>query len=104
MTAATVVCCNMISLSHTRYGSAVCPGSARHGRRRRWRSYQARSARAGNMPKERSTDNDTQGGMAKAPRAVYGPRPIAALVPVVARVAFNKAAPGVAQLIEAWPG
>ena len=34
----------------------------------------------------------------------YGPRPIAALVPSVARVAFSKAAPGVSQLVEGWAG
>ena len=41
MTATTVVCCNMISLSQTRYGSATSPGNARHGIRRRLRSYQS---------------------------------------------------------------
>src|SRR5262245_65026995 len=34
----------MISESHTRYGSGVSPGRARHGRSRRCRSYQASSA------------------------------------------------------------
>src|SRR5262245_35742953 len=34
----------MISDSHTRYGSALAPGGARHGSVRRWRSYQASSA------------------------------------------------------------
>src|SRR5215469_13143504 len=33
----------MISLSQTRYGSGRTPGRARHGRSRRWRSYQASS-------------------------------------------------------------
>lgn len=31
-TAATVVCCSMTSLSHTRYGSGCVPSFARHGR------------------------------------------------------------------------
>jgi hypothetical protein len=36
VTAATVVCWSMISLSQTRYGSgAGAPGAARHGRRRK---------------------------------------------------------------------
>src|SRR5580698_10762203 len=104
MTAATVVCCNMISLSQTRYGSAVLPGSARQGRRRRWRSYQANNARAGKMPRERISDGNTHAGMTKLSRPVHGPRPIAAVVPVVTRNAFNRAAPGVAQLMEAWAG
>src|SRR5580658_654295 len=34
----------MISLSQTQYGSGRTPGAARHGRSRRWRSYQASSA------------------------------------------------------------
>ena len=35
ITVATVVCCNMTSLSHTRYGSARgSPGGDRHGSRR----------------------------------------------------------------------
>src|SRR5205085_585599 len=46
MTAATVVCCSMISLIQTRYGSGVSPGRARQGRRRRWRSYQPSSRAA----------------------------------------------------------
>ena len=47
-----------------------CPGSARQGRRRRWRSYHANNARAGKMPKERISDDDTHPGMTKrlAPR------------------------------------
>src|ERR1700733_14142114 len=98
MTAATVVCCNMISLSQTWYGFAVSPVSARQGRRRRWRSYHASNARAGKMPRERISDDDTHPDMTKRLRAVHGPRPIAAVVPVVTRNAFNRAAPGVAQL------
>ena len=49
-------------------------------------------------------DDDTHPGMAKVWRPVHGPRPSAALVPVVARTAFSRAAPGVAQLMEAWVG
>jgi hypothetical protein len=49
-------------------------------------------------------DEDTHPGMAKAWRPVHGPRPIAAIVPVVARTAFNRTAPGVAHLMEAWVG
>jgi hypothetical protein len=56
------------------------------------------------MPRERISDDDTYAGMAKLSRPVHGPRPIAAVVPVVTRNAFSRAAPGVAQLMEAWPG
>jgi hypothetical protein len=42
--------------------------------------------------------------MAKLPRPVHGPRPIAALVPIVARKAFNHGAPGVSHLMNAWDG
>ena len=49
-------------------------------------------------------DDDTQPGMAKDWRPVHGPRPIAAVVPVVARTAFSRAAPGVARLMEGWAG
>ncbi|MBC7801261.1 MAG: DUF721 domain-containing protein [Gemmatimonadaceae bacterium] len=37
-----------------------------------------------------------------APRHVYGPRPIGALVPVVTRTAFRKRAPGAAQVMADW--
>src|SRR3954471_5173731 len=47
-TVATVVCCSMISLSQTRYGSGREPGAARQGRSRRWRSYHA-SSEAGSV-------------------------------------------------------
>jgi hypothetical protein len=56
------------------------------------------------MPRERISDGDTRAGMTKHPRPVHGPRPIAAVVPVVTRNAFNRAAPGVAQLMEGWAG
>src|SRR5258708_18502176 len=97
MTAATVVCCNMISLSQTRYGSAVRPGLARQGRVRRWRSYQSSRARAGKM-----AGDDTGRDMKKVAPPVHGPRPIASLVPAVTRKAFSRASPGVAPLMEAW--
>jgi hypothetical protein len=42
--------------------------------------------------------------MTKLRRPVHGPRPIAALVPVVTRDAFKRTAPAVAQLMEAWGG
>jgi hypothetical protein len=47
--------------------------------------------------------DDTHRDMAKVSRPVHGPRTIASLVPVVARTAFRRASPGVAQLMEAWP-
>jgi hypothetical protein len=47
----------MISLSQTRYGSAVSPGNARQGNSRRWRSYQASSAAASGSAANRSCDN-----------------------------------------------
>jgi hypothetical protein len=56
------------------------------------------------MPKERISDDDTHPGMTKLLRPVHGPRPIAALVPAVTRTAFQRAAPGVAQMLEAWAG
>jgi hypothetical protein len=49
-------------------------------------------------------DEDTHPGMKKVSRAVHGPRPIASVVPAIARAAFSRAAPGVAQLVEAWGG
>jgi hypothetical protein len=55
-------------------------------------------------------DEDTDRGMTKVSRPVHaasrtgGPRPIAALVPGIARVAFGGRSPGIAQLLEAWVG
>ena len=49
-------------------------------------------------------DDDTHPGMAKVSRPVHGPRPIAALVPMVARTAFGRASPGIVRLMEAWAG
>ena len=37
-------------------------------------------------------------------RFVHGPRPIAALIPVVTRPALHRAVPGAYQLLEAWSG
>src|SRR5437763_16191626 len=47
----------MISLSQTRYGSAVSPGNTRQGNSRRWRSYQASSAAASGSAATRSCDD-----------------------------------------------
>src|SRR5438552_9561190 len=47
----------MISLSQTRYGSAVSPGNARQGNSRRWRSYQASSAAASGSAANRFCDD-----------------------------------------------
>ena len=49
-------------------------------------------------------DDNTRVGMTNGRRPVHGARSIAALVPVVARNAFNRTAPGVSQLMEAWAG
>jgi hypothetical protein len=48
--------------------------------------------------------NNTDPGITKVLRPDRGPRPIASVVPVVARISFNRAAPGVFQLMEAWAG
>ena len=42
--------------------------------------------------------------MGKDWRPVHGPRPIAALIPVVTRAAFRHRMPGAYQLLEAWSG
>src|SRR5947208_5573448 len=47
----------MISLSQTRYGSAVSPGNARQGNSRRWRSYQASTTAASGSAANRSCDD-----------------------------------------------
>jgi hypothetical protein len=83
----------MISLSQTWYGSAVSPGSARQGSDRRWWSYQSRSAVA---------ENDTGNGMNSSDRHVYGPQPIAALLPRLTRPAFRRRAPATAQVLADW--
>jgi hypothetical protein len=48
--------------------------------------------------------DDTYPDMTKVSRSVHGPRSIAGLVPVVARSAFNRSAPGIARLVENWAG
>jgi len=45
----------------------------------------------------------TDGGMASDERHVYGPRPIGALVPRLARPAFRRRAPATAQVLADWP-
>jgi hypothetical protein len=40
--------------------------------------------------------------MAAEPRHVYGPRPVAALVPGLTRAAFRRRAPGTAQVMADW--
>jgi hypothetical protein len=47
-------------------------------------------------------EDDTHRDMTKRARAVHGPRPIASIVPAIARAGFNRTAPGVTQLVEAW--
>src|SRR5579884_1661675 len=95
MTAVTVVCCSMISLSQTRYGSGVSPGSARHGSRRRWRSYQ--HSRSGAM-----ADDNTADRMKADARFVHGPRALGAVLPSVTRPAYRKQNPASAQIIADW--
>lgn len=48
-------------------------------------------------------DKDTAPGMAKPDRHVYGPRPLAALIPALARPAFRRSAPAGAQIMLDWP-
>src|ERR1700712_34858 len=98
MTATTVVCCSMISLSQTRYGSGVSPGSARHGKRRRWRSYQRSRRSAGAM-----ADNDTNADMTTRRGIVHGPRPLGALVPAITRATYRRHSPAAAQIMADWP-
>src|ERR1700722_16876790 len=88
----------MISLTQTRYGSATSPGRARQGSDRRWRAYHARSREAGAV-----TTDDTDSGMAREARYVYGARPLGALVPRVTRLAFRRRAPATAQVLADWP-
>ena len=49
------------------------------------------------------TEKDTTGGMTTAPRHVYGPRPVSALLPAVARAAFRRRSPAAAQIMADWP-
>ncbi len=48
-------------------------------------------------------DDDTAPGMAKPDRHVYGPRPVGALIPALARPAFRRSAPAGAQIMLDWP-
>jgi hypothetical protein len=49
------------------------------------------------------TEKDTTGGMATAPRHVYGPRPVSALLPALTRAAFRRRSPAAAQIMADWP-
>ncbi len=46
---------------------------------------------------------DTTSGMTMAPRHVYGPRPVSALLPAVTRAAFRRRSPAAAQILADWP-
>jgi hypothetical protein len=48
-------------------------------------------------------EKDTTGGMAMAPRHVYGPRPVSALLPALTRAAFRRRSPAAAQILADWP-
>lgn len=48
-------------------------------------------------------DNDTPPGMAKPDRHVYGPRALSALIPGLARPAFQRSAPAGARIMLDWP-
>lgn len=41
--------------------------------------------------------------MTMAPRHVYGPRPVSALVPALTRAAFRRRSPAAAQILADWP-
>jgi hypothetical protein len=47
-------------------------------------------------------EDDTSKGMAGPPRFVYGPRPLGALVPTIARQTFRKHNPASAQIVADW--
>ncbi len=49
------------------------------------------------------TTDDTDSGMAREARHVYGARPLGALVPRVTRLAFRRRAPATAQVLADWP-
>ena len=119
MTTATVVCCSMISLSQTRYGSATSPGSARQGSARRCRSYHSSSDAIGEGRADTMSDMKDQadGGNPASPRPdpqrpdtsrpdtsrhIYGPRPVSALLPTLTRPVFRKRGAAAAQLIADW--
>ena len=48
------------------------------------------------------TGLDTKRGMATTERHVYGPRPVAALLPSVTRATFRRRAPATAQVLADW--
>jgi len=48
-------------------------------------------------------EDDTHDDMTNAPRHVYGPRPVGALLPALTRPAFGRNAPASAQLLLDWP-
>lgn len=57
----------------------------------------------GAMPVGAMADGDnTKSGMAIADRHVYGPRPLSALVPRLARPAFRAMSPGAGQVVADW--
>jgi len=47
-------------------------------------------------------EGNTKSGMATEPRHVYGPRPLGALLPKVARPAFRAMSPGAGQVMADW--
>jgi hypothetical protein len=49
------------------------------------------------------TTDDTDSGMAREARYVYGARRLGALVPRVTRLAFRRRAPATAQVLADWP-
>jgi hypothetical protein len=49
-----------------------------------------------------ASEDNTKPGMATADRHVYGPRPLGALVPKVARPAFRAMSPGTGQVMADW--
>jgi hypothetical protein len=48
-------------------------------------------------------EKDTASGMTMAPRHVYGPRPVSALLPALTRAAFRRRSPAAAQILADWP-
>lgn len=48
-------------------------------------------------------EDDTRQDMKRTGRFVYGPRPVGALVPSIARVAFRRTPAAVAQIMLDWP-
>ena len=48
-------------------------------------------------------EKDTTRGMTMAPRHVYGPRPVSALLPALTRPAFRRRSPAAAQILADWP-